>query len=537
MIRRNKQAGQTMALVAVSMFALIALMGLAIDMGYYRYFRRKMQTAADGAALAGALQVPFGSADIQTAGTSAATENGFTAGNGVTVTISNPPADPPFNSSAYPTYVEAKVTESQLPTFFSRIFGVTSFPGTLTTSAVAEGSLNCIYALDESDATSVVTLTAAIVNSSCGVTDNSGMTLTGGFTGLCAPSIQAFVSPTVGGGSCTNGKDLSPAPPTKLYKQVNDPFAYLTAPCSTNDTGCATATYNDPPSTTCPTGTTVISTVSNPEPYNSAWATSPPCFMPAVTFNANSNPTFAAGSTFLNTLTINGGLLGTVKFNGSSTLQTSIRGGLLVKGGLLSSVNFGAGVYVISGGISDNGLINLMNFNTNCTYQAGVPGSCSTPTTIILDGGGMALTGTIPYGAGVFFYNTADFTPGHSVTYGPINVAFGLGTLMQAPTGGTCGLLPGVSCAGILFFQDRNNPDAANFAANLTFGSGNSFLEGAYYFKDAKVNFAFDFGANAQYSFLVAKDISWTVAFTFRNRYQSLPNNSPIQEGTAVLVQ
>ncbi|MGC1684953.1 MAG: pilus assembly protein TadG-related protein [Candidatus Acidiferrales bacterium] len=527
-----------MAMLAVSMFALIALMGLAIDMGYYRYFRRKMQTAADAAALAGALQVPFGSANIQTAGTSAATENGFTAGNGVTVTISNPPVDPPFNSSTYPTYVEAKVTESQLPTFFSRIFGVTSFPGTLTTSAVAEGSLNCIYALDTSKATTVVTVSNAIVNSNCGITDNSGMTLTGGFTGLCAPSVQVFVSPAVAAGSCSNGKDVKPAPPTLLWHQVGDPFAYLTAPCSVNDAGCGTATYNDPPTTVCPVGTTVITTVSNPEPYNAAWATTPPCFTPAVTFAANSNPTFAAGATFLNTLTINGGFLGTVAFKGSNTVQTSIRGGLHIQGGLLSSVNFYPGVFVISGGISDNGFINLMNFNANCNYQRGVANGCaSNPTTIILDGGGMGLTGTIPTGAGVFIYNTADFTPGFSVPYGAINVKFGLGTLMQAPTGGNCGLSPGVSCAGILFFQDRNNPQPAVFAANLTFGSGNSFLEGAYYFKDATVNFQFDFGANAQYSFLVAKDLDWTFAFTFRNSYQSLPNNSPIQEGTAVLVQ
>ncbi len=288
----------------------------------------------------------------------------------------------------------------------------------------------------------------------------------------------------------------------------------------------------------CPAGTIVVSTVSNPEPYNAAWATTPPCFTPAVTFAASAYPTFAAGSTFLNTLTVNGGFLGNVTFKGSSTVQTSIRGGLHIQGGLLSSVNFYPGVFVISGGISDNGFINLMNFNEPCTYQRGVANGCaSSPTTIILDGGGMGLTGTIPTGAGVFIYNTADFTPGYSVAYGPINVKFGLGTLMQAPTGGSCGLLPGVSCAGILFFQDRNNPQPATFAANLTFGSGTSFLEGAYYFKDAPVNFQFDFGANAQYSFLVAKDIDWTLAFTFRNGYQSLPNNSPIQEGTAVLVQ
>src|SRR5580658_11095736 len=59
MTKRNTQAGQSLLMIAFSMVAFIAMMGLAIDMGYVRYMQRQLQTAADNGALAGAMQVPY----------------------------------------------------------------------------------------------------------------------------------------------------------------------------------------------------------------------------------------------------------------------------------------------------------------------------------------------------------------------------------------------------------------------------------------------------------------------------------------------
>ena len=93
------------------------------------------------------MDISYGHASALTAGQAGASENGFANGaNGVTVTINNPPQNGPYAGAGYPTYVEAIVTKTTVPTFFSRIFGVNNV--TLTASSVAAGGNNCIYGLD-----------------------------------------------------------------------------------------------------------------------------------------------------------------------------------------------------------------------------------------------------------------------------------------------------------------------------------------------------------------------------------------------------
>jgi Putative Flp pilus-assembly TadE/G-like len=60
--RARGDEGAVLVLVAVSLLALLAVAALAIDLGDFRAHRRQLQTAADAAALAGAMQLPpFGS--------------------------------------------------------------------------------------------------------------------------------------------------------------------------------------------------------------------------------------------------------------------------------------------------------------------------------------------------------------------------------------------------------------------------------------------------------------------------------------------
>ena len=81
--------------VALGMVVLIGILGLAIDIGYYRYVRRELQTAGDAAALAGAMDLSY--SDVTTAAQAASSEDGFANGsNGVTVTVFNPPHDGPY---------------------------------------------------------------------------------------------------------------------------------------------------------------------------------------------------------------------------------------------------------------------------------------------------------------------------------------------------------------------------------------------------------------------------------------------------------
>ncbi len=142
---RNPESGQSLALVAVGMIALVGILGLAVDMGYLRYVHRQLQTAADAAAIAGAMDVTYGTWNA--AGRGAASENGFPNGGNTTVTISNPPASGPYAGANYPTYVQATITQTGVPTFFSKIFGVNNV--SLSASSVAAGGTNCIYGLDQ----------------------------------------------------------------------------------------------------------------------------------------------------------------------------------------------------------------------------------------------------------------------------------------------------------------------------------------------------------------------------------------------------
>jgi len=47
---RHRDVGQALLLVTLSLLVLTGVIGLAIDMGYLRYTKRRLQTAADSAA-------------------------------------------------------------------------------------------------------------------------------------------------------------------------------------------------------------------------------------------------------------------------------------------------------------------------------------------------------------------------------------------------------------------------------------------------------------------------------------------------------
>jgi hypothetical protein len=471
-----------MVFVALAMPVLLGFLGLGIDVGYLRYTKRQIQMAADAAAIAGAIDLS--KADVVTAGQSASAENGFKNGAaGVTVNIYTPPNDGPHAGVA--NYVEAVVTDTQVPVFFSKIFGAK--PVTLSGRAVAQGNTNCIYGLDSSAGNSTLNLQLLdLVNSPCGVVSNANINA-GIATGLCATSIELVGSVTGIDffGLCQNGQNTDPSPGTKLLKPVSDPLASLPAPT---------------PSAAC-SGSTAASTT-----YTGNGST---INIPAGNYCGGISIVWGTGRPIIN---FTGG---TYTIGGSSK---TISPGLQIAEG--SQVTFNGGTYTLNGGMGD--VANSNNFDT-INFNASGSGN---PALFILNGGGLTLLATLATGSGVTFYNT-----GTSATYGPVNVIFALGSLISAPTSGTY--------AGIHYFQDRNNPQTATFAANLNFGSGNNpAVEGAYYFPDATVSFDFDFGANAPYSILVANQVKWLVSFTFNADYSSLPNNaSPLPVGNAVLAE
>src|SRR5256886_5157856 len=115
----REDGGQTLVIVALMLSLLLGFAGLVADIGWYELSLIRVQRAADAAALAGVVFLPTNVGGAGTAAKNAAAKNGFTDGvAGVTVTA----APDMVNNKVLGVTVRAPV-----PTWFARLFGVTSF--------------------------------------------------------------------------------------------------------------------------------------------------------------------------------------------------------------------------------------------------------------------------------------------------------------------------------------------------------------------------------------------------------------------------
>jgi hypothetical protein len=212
-VKRRSEAGQTLALVAFGIVAFLAAAGLAVDMGYMRYEKRLMQTAADSAALAGAIDSNLGDPGMEdTDALAVAQANGFQDGvNNTTVTVSHPPITPT-------TAVQVQI-QRILPTFFMQVVGIGSSNVSATGVATIGTSQGCIYALDVGGAG--LTVNAGINAPNCGIVDNGPLNGSGDIT---AASAGVFGSDAGYGGLS------SPSPVENIAQPAADPLAYLTPP-------------------------------------------------------------------------------------------------------------------------------------------------------------------------------------------------------------------------------------------------------------------------------------------------------------------
>ena len=124
-LRRGGKRGVILLIASGLMFVLLAFVGLAFDVGYMQWLRRRAQTSADAAAMAGAWAVLEGGS-MTTEGKAASSINGYTDGtSGITVTINSPPTLGSY--TADPTAVEAIVSQDA-PAFFMRVLGFNTLP-------------------------------------------------------------------------------------------------------------------------------------------------------------------------------------------------------------------------------------------------------------------------------------------------------------------------------------------------------------------------------------------------------------------------
>lgn len=250
MNRFQGQRGQVLPLVAVMVGLLLAVAGLAVDVGFHQYQQRLEQTAADSAALAGAaeyLASNSNATDATDAALADAASNGFTNGGKVTVTVNIPPASPdPYSTDTGAVQVILKVSQ---PTFFEPIIGTNSVD--VSTSAVAtsnSGTDNgCLYSLGPGNSNFNKD---AVTAAGCSIFINGTANFNN--ASITAAAVNCVTSTACSGLS-------SPTPTVSL--PVSDPCPQIAS--------CAQLTANPPTVSGCSSVTVADGGSANPGCYNS----------------------------------------------------------------------------------------------------------------------------------------------------------------------------------------------------------------------------------------------------------------------------
>jgi Flp pilus assembly protein TadG len=289
------ESGQVLILTAVCMTVLLGFTALAVDVGMLFRAKRNLQTAADAAATAGALDYLYNgsSTSAQTAGKAASAQNGFTDGTGgVAVAINLPPASGPNTSGT--GYVEA-IVQAPNPTYFMKALNIASV--TVSARAVAgtpTAGGPCIWLMGKSGTDLYLQGSYDIEASGCGVYVNSNSSNALGVTGGGGTFNAAYLDVV---GNSTSNHATSPTSPTLNAAPRSNPFGGLTGPTPTNG-GCTS---------TNTTATSITGTVAGPGLNNAV------CYTKAVTINAATlGPgvyAFENGVTISGHVTVNGGTL------------------------------------------------------------------------------------------------------------------------------------------------------------------------------------------------------------------------------------
>src|SRR6185437_677761 len=246
------ERGQTIILVALSLPLLLGFVGIATDVGALFKDKRTMQTAADHAAIMGALNL--GSSNWQTIATNATTIDGYTNGsNGVVVTVRPTPNWPTSNFYHQANYVEVTITKTE-STIFLALFGYPSVTVKARAVATNQGAGNgCVYTLGTTGTDLTVQGSVTINAPDCAfniASSSPSAVLETGKAGNNNPSITTSSVGVVGpiNSSGNNYADFDPKPIGGVFAS-SDPLADMQYPYTCTSAGC-----------TCPSAATICST-------------------------------------------------------------------------------------------------------------------------------------------------------------------------------------------------------------------------------------------------------------------------------------
>ncbi len=301
--------GSVLVLSSILLLAVIAALGLAIDVGNIRFTQRRLQSAADAAALAAALQVSNcgwqSCTSMQTAVKTAMTENGFAGATvtadcsgwggstGLVVVVNDPPclqgpSDPNHGNT---NYVEVVASE-QVPTFFASLLGRRSFVVPARAEAKRTPNPNCVYALDPTGGNAITVDVLAAITATCGIVDESNA-----WNALSCNLIAAVTAPSVEVTGGTQGLLCLPSTTPRTGMPVPtpaDPLSGLTKPTMPS---CGTSTSSPYHGSSNPVTVLLGSATFYPDG----------AYCGGITVGPASNVTFMPGTYTLKSV---GGLLG-----------------------------------------------------------------------------------------------------------------------------------------------------------------------------------------------------------------------------------
>jgi len=152
---RGRSRGQVAVMFALSITLFVALCAIVVDISFYWVATLRVQRAADAAALAGAVYLPGDTTTAYSVARTSATENGYPDGGDVTVT--------PVQDAGDPRQLDVTIS-ANVPAFFARVVGITSFPVTRAAKGVyvlpvPMGSPLAYYGVGDFSVNTVTTVT------------------------------------------------------------------------------------------------------------------------------------------------------------------------------------------------------------------------------------------------------------------------------------------------------------------------------------------------------------------------------------------
>ncbi|MGH6831164.1 MAG: pilus assembly protein TadG-related protein, partial [Methylocella sp.] len=226
---RRDQSGAYLMIAGLMMPALVGFVGLGTDVTLWYNQHRKMQGAADSAAVSAATAFSNGVNDVTPQANAVASSYGFVNGtNNVTVTVNKPPLSGTHIATA--GAIEVIVAQPQRR-LFSVVFGSGQAAVSGRAVAAAKDGTGCVLALDKTKKGAATDIgTPQVVLTGCSLYDNSNNSaalVVGGAATLTALSVSVVGGISGAGGITTTptaGKITTGDPPTV------DPYANTSFP-------------------------------------------------------------------------------------------------------------------------------------------------------------------------------------------------------------------------------------------------------------------------------------------------------------------